>query len=54
VIFTGDPKLKVLFFSALDSTQEIMSVLPNMKLNDVIRKPIEANELLKTIKNALC
>lgn len=44
-----DPKLKV-----LDSTQEIMSVLPNMKLSDVIRKPIEANELVKVIKNALC
>jgi DNA-binding response OmpR family regulator len=46
-----DLMLKVLFISALDSAQEIISVLPNVKLSHIIRKPIEANELVQIMKD---
>ena len=48
-----DPKVKVLFISALDSAQEIISVLPNVKSGDIIRKPIEVSELVQVIKSSL-
>jgi DNA-binding response OmpR family regulator len=48
-----DKNVKVLFISALDSAQEIISVLPNVSLNDIVRKPIEASHLNQIIQNAI-
>ena len=45
--------VKVLFISGLDSAQEIISVLPNVSSNDIIRKPIDADSLSQIIQNAL-
>ncbi|MGB8937436.1 MAG: hypothetical protein WCC17_20280 [Candidatus Nitrosopolaris sp.] len=43
----------VLFISALDSAREIISVLANVKLSDIMRKPIEARDLVQIINNDL-
>ncbi len=48
-----DSKQKVLFISALDSAQEIISVLPSVKLNEIIKKPVEVNELVQIIRHIL-
>jgi two-component SAPR family response regulator len=48
-----DKNVKVLFISGLDSAQEIISVLPNVSLIDIVRKPIEASHLNQIIQNAI-
>ena len=48
-----DSKVKILFISALDLAQEIISILPNVEPGDIIRKPIEASELVQIIKSSL-
>jgi hypothetical protein len=45
--------LEVLFISALDSAREIISVLANVKLSDIMRKPIEARDVVQIINNDL-
>lgn len=42
-----DKNIKILFISGLDSAEEIISVLPNVTLKDIIRKPIEAAVLIR-------
>jgi CheY-like chemotaxis protein len=48
-----DKNIKILFISGLDSAEEIISVLPNVTLKDIIRKPIEADRLNQIIQNAI-
>jgi DNA-binding response OmpR family regulator len=48
-----DKNVKILFISGLDSAEEIISVLPNVTLNDIIKKPIEADRLNQIIRSAL-
>ena len=48
-----DKNVKVFFISGLDSAQEIISVLPNVSLIDIVRKPIEASHLNQIIQNAI-
>jgi DNA-binding response OmpR family regulator len=44
---------KILFISALDAAQEIVSMLPSVKSTDIIQKPIEANHFLKKVSEAI-
>jgi CheY-like chemotaxis protein len=48
-----NPNVKILFLSALDAAEEMISVLPGMKLDDVIRKPVDQEHFLKKLKSAL-
>jgi two-component system, OmpR family, response regulator ChvI len=48
-----NPNVKILFLSALDAAEEMISVLPGMKLDDVIRKPVEQEHFIKKLKSAL-
>lgn len=48
-----NPNVKILFLSALDAAEEMISVLSGMKLDDVIRKPVEQEHFLKKLKSAL-
>jgi CheY-like chemotaxis protein len=48
-----NPNVKVLFLSALDAAEEMVSVLPDVKLDDVIRKPVEQDRFLNKLKAAL-
>ena len=45
--------IKVLFVSALDAIDEILSVLPDVKAKDIIRKPVQREYFVNAIKRAL-
>jgi DNA-binding response OmpR family regulator len=48
-----NPKIKILFVSALDAAQEMISILPDIGLNDVIRKPVDNDQFLSKVKSAI-
>jgi CheY-like chemotaxis protein/class 3 adenylate cyclase len=50
---TINPNVKVLFLSALDAAEEMVSILPDVKLDDVIRKPVEQDYFLKKVNAAI-
>jgi len=41
-----NPEIKVLFLSALDAVEELLSIFPDIKINEIIRKPIEPRKLI--------
>lgn len=48
---TVDPHIKVIFLSALDATDELVSVLDGVKSVDVLRKPIDKKHFIQKIKS---
>jgi CheY-like chemotaxis protein len=42
--------VKVLFVSALDAVEELVSILPDIKRNSVIRKPVEKDHFVRTVQ----
>ena len=48
-----NPNIKILFLSALDAANEMISILPDVKLDDVIRKPVEQDQFLNKLKAVL-
>jgi CheY-like chemotaxis protein len=48
-----NPNIKILFVSALDAAQEMVSVLPDIVLDDVIRKPVDNDQFLSKVKAAI-
>lgn len=49
-----NPDVKVLFLSALNALDEVLSIFPEIKTTEIIRKPIEPDSLLSHIKSMLC
>jgi CheY-like chemotaxis protein len=45
-----NPDIKVLFVSALDVAKEMVSILPGVKIEDVIQKPVNQEHFLNKIK----
>jgi CheY-like chemotaxis protein/class 3 adenylate cyclase len=45
--------IKVLFVSALDAIDEILSVLPDIEPKNVIRKPVQRDHFVSAVKRAL-
>jgi len=45
-----NPNIKILFVSALDAAQEMVSILPAVKLDDIIRKPVDQKQFLYKVK----
>jgi CheY-like chemotaxis protein len=45
---------RVLFVSALDGAEMILSVFPDLTEKNLIKKPVEKEEMIKTIKSMLC
>jgi two-component system response regulator ChvI len=41
-----NPDIKVLFLSALDAVEELLSIFPDIKVSEIIRKPIEPRNLI--------
>jgi CheY-like chemotaxis protein len=41
-----NPEIKVLFLSALDAVEELLSIFPDIKAGEIIRKPIEPRTLI--------
>jgi hypothetical protein len=48
-----NPDIKVLFVSALDVAEEMVSMLPNVQLEDVIGKPVDQENFVNNVKAAL-
>jgi CheY-like chemotaxis protein len=47
------PKIKIMFSSALDVAEEVVSILPDMKYDDIIKKPVEREYFINKINSAL-
>lgn len=48
-----NPTSKLLFASALDATKELTSILPDIQSQDIIKKPVDRENFIKTVKIAL-
>jgi CheY-like chemotaxis protein len=48
-----NPIIKILFISALDAAQEMVSILPVMEVDDIIKKPVEKEQFLYKVKMTL-
>jgi DNA-binding response OmpR family regulator len=47
------PSLKILFVSALDGLEELVSVLPGMNKNQILRKPISKDHFIQAVRATL-
>jgi two-component system, OmpR family, response regulator ChvI len=45
--------IKVLFISALEPAAEMTSILPDVSASDFIRKPVEKDDFIKTVRKAV-
>ncbi|HXV88009.1 MAG TPA: response regulator [Nitrososphaeraceae archaeon] len=45
-----NPNVRIVFITALDISPEIISILPELKLNQFIRKPVDPLKLISSIK----
>jgi hypothetical protein len=43
----------MLFVSALDGVEEIVSVIPGLKQNQILRKPVSKERFVEVVKTAL-
>jgi CheY-like chemotaxis protein/predicted transcriptional regulator len=48
-----NPASKLLFASALDAAKELTSILPDIQSQDIIKKPVDRENFIKTVKIAL-
>ncbi|MER5174577.1 MAG: response regulator [Candidatus Nitrosocosmicus sp.] len=48
-----NPDIKVLFLSALDAVEELLSIFPDIQISEIIRKPIEPADLLSKVNSIL-
>jgi CheY-like chemotaxis protein len=48
-----NPNSKLIFASALDAAKELTSILPDLKSQDIIKKPVDRDNFIKTVKIAL-
>jgi DNA-binding response OmpR family regulator len=47
---TLDPNIRIIFVTALDIAQEITTLLPEVKLNQFLIKPVNPNVLINSVK----
>jgi DNA-binding NarL/FixJ family response regulator len=50
---TIDRNIKVLFVSALDASQELISMLPGIEPENILQKPLETSHLVSAVKRTL-
>lgn len=48
-----NPEVKVIFLSALNAIDEVLSIFPEIRLSEIIRKPVEPDVLLSKISSIL-
>ncbi|HEU4444472.1 MAG TPA: response regulator [Nitrososphaeraceae archaeon] len=48
-----NPNVKVIFVSCLDATPELVSILSEVKQDEILRKPITSEHLIETVQRAL-
>jgi CheY-like chemotaxis protein len=52
-IKTLSPDTKIMFCSALDIAEELVSILHDIKYDDIIRKPVEREYFISKINSML-
>jgi two-component system response regulator ChvI len=45
--------VRILFISALDAVEELVSILPDIRRNSIIRKPVEKDHFVKSVELAI-
>jgi CheY-like chemotaxis protein len=50
---TLSPKIKIMFSSALDVAEEVVGILPGMKYDDIIKKPVAREYFINKINSAV-
>lgn len=48
-----DNDIKILFVSALEASNELISVLPGVQLDNILKKPVEGEYFISTVKKIL-
>jgi DNA-binding NtrC family response regulator len=48
-----DQNVRIIFLTALDAANELVSIIPDMKKSHIIRKPISSENLIGVIERAL-
>jgi response regulator RpfG family c-di-GMP phosphodiesterase len=48
-----DDSINIIFVSALDALQELLSIFPDVNLDNIIRKPLTREEFLNKVKTAI-
>jgi CheY-like chemotaxis protein len=48
-----NPNIKIVFASALEVAQEILSVFPDLRSENIIKKPIQREHFIRTIRSSL-
>jgi CheY-like chemotaxis protein len=48
-----DDEVRIVFITALDAAEELVSILPNLKPSQIVRKPIRNEDFMNTINRAL-
>ena len=48
-----DPTIKVLFVTALDILNEFSTIIPGISKEQIMRKPVDKNEFINTVKKLL-
>lgn len=48
-----NPDIKVLFLSALDAVEELLSIFPDLSPKEIVKKPIEPQKLVIKVKEVL-
>jgi DNA-binding response OmpR family regulator len=48
-----DPTIKILFITVLDILDEILTIVPGISKEQIMRKPVDKKEFTNTVKNIL-
>jgi CheY-like chemotaxis protein len=48
-----NPRIKIVFASALEAAQEILSIFPDLRPENIIKKPIQREHFIQTIRSEL-
>jgi DNA-binding response OmpR family regulator len=48
-----NPSSKIIFVSALDAAKELTAIFPDIGSEDVIKKPIDKENFIRTVRAAL-
>ena len=48
-----DPTIKILFVTALDILDELLSIVPGISKGQIMRKPVDKKIFTKTVRNML-
>jgi CheY-like chemotaxis protein len=49
-----DNDVRIVFVTALDAAEELVSILPNLRSSQIVRKPISKEDFMNVINRALC